>query len=95
MAFTETDAVELILAELKRAKEQHPIWPTDPIHAAAIINEEAGELIQAANDYTYDRENARSTMIEESVQVGAMAIRFLTNIGKYSADRSRVVDDSQ
>ena len=83
MAFTETDAVELILAELKRAREQHPIWPTDPIHAAAIINEEAGELIQAALDYTYDQDRARSTMLEEAVQVGAMAIRFLANIGTY------------
>ena len=93
MPFSTQDAIELIIAEYERAKQQHPLWPTDPIHAAAIVSEEAGELVQAANDYTYDRENVRSTMIEEAVQVGAMAIRFLKNIGKYSADRSRVVRD--
>ena len=83
MSFTTTEAIELITAELKRAKAQHPLWPTDPIHAAAIVGEESGELTQASLDYTYDPNRARSTMLEEAVQVGAMAIRFLENIGMY------------
>lgn len=65
--------------ELMRAREQHPRWPRDVIHQAAIVQEEAGELIQAALDVTYDGAS-RSRLREEAVQVGAMALRFLAHL---------------
>lgn len=72
------EVVRLILAELDRAEIIHD-WPDDVIHQAAVVNEESGELIQAALDYTYADAPA-SRMVEEATQVGAMAVRFLVNI---------------
>lgn len=72
----------LINTELIRAKKKWPNWVTDPIHAAAIVSEEAGELVQAANDYCYGSGKIEA-MINEAAQVGAMAIRFLEGIGQY------------
>jgi len=43
------DIVEQILEEYLRAADIHQ-FPTDVVHAAAIVAEEAGELVKAAND---------------------------------------------
>ena len=40
-----------IAVEMQRAKKLHPIWPDDLVHGAAIVAEEAGELLRAANDF--------------------------------------------
>lgn len=79
-----------ILDELSRAVEKHPIWPIDAIHAAAILSEEAGELVQAANDFhdiypghLIEYREKREHMKTEATQVGAMAIRFLMHLKEY------------
>jgi len=72
------EAILLIYQELGRAETIHPVWPEDAIHAAAIVSEEAGELVQAANDFIYDS-GAKDKMQTEAVHTGAMAIRFLIN----------------
>jgi len=33
-----------IIDEIEVATGKFPAWPTDPLHAFAILNEEAGEL---------------------------------------------------
>ena len=73
-----------------RAKKLHPDWPRDPVHAAAILSEEVGELVQAANDFKWspltsigNTEEYRTRMREEVIQVAAMAIRFLNGIDSY------------
>ena len=71
-------AVGLLVEELHRAVCLHPTWKRDPIHAAALISEEAGELVQAANDF-YDS-GSRSEwehMRQEAAHTGAMVLRFL------------------
>jgi hypothetical protein len=76
---TSDEVVERIFQELRHAEEKHPGYPTDPIHAAAILAEESGELTQACLDFSYagaDIEDA----ITEAAQCGAMAIRFLLNV---------------
>ena len=73
-----------IQSELDRARAKFPAWPDDKIHAAAILGEEAGELLQAALDYTYTN-GEFERMREEAVQCGAMAIRFLLNLDKPGA----------
>ncbi len=79
---SEVDAVQLIADELRKAKIKHPRWPDDPIHAAGVLVEEAGELMQACLDFCYD-DGTIDRMKEEAAQVGAMAVRFLENIETY------------
>ena len=70
-----------IWGELNNAKEKHPKWPKDKIHAAAIVGEEADELLRAAIQAVY--ENAPFyNMHKEAIQTGAMALRFLLEVGE-------------
>ena len=71
--------IQLIREELDRAEKKHPTWPDDPIHAAAIMCEEAGETIQAALDAHYAGKDA-GNIKTEAIQTGAMAIRLLINL---------------
>jgi hypothetical protein len=74
--------IRIIMQELRRAEEKHPSFPIDPVHASAIIAEECGELTQAALQYYYD-DKPGARMVDEAVQVGAMAIRFVLNSSLY------------
>ncbi len=72
--------------ELKKAKEKWPVFYSDIIHAVSVMNEEAGESIQAALDYTYDGgsiENVR----KELTQTAAMCFRCLENIEKMQTNK--------
>ena len=71
--------LDLIAEELGKAEEKFPGFPEDPIHAAAVVMEEAGELVRASLQETYAYGN---NMQEEAIQTAAMAIRFLLNIEK-------------
>ena len=73
----EVMAIQDIVQELIIAKEKHPKWPKDWVHRAAIVQEEAGELIRAALQHEYE-DAMISDMEEEAIQTGAMAIRFLS-----------------
>jgi len=85
-----SEAVKLALAELKKAEEKHPNWPSDPIHAAAIVAEEAGELVQASLDTTYSG-GSQDRMRAEASQVAAMGLRFLANLSTPDLREPRVV----
>lgn len=75
----ECRAMVAILEELDRAERLHPRWPTDPVHAAAILAEEAGEVIQAANNLKWH--GGRVEDVEkEAIQTGAMVLRLLKNL---------------
>ncbi len=76
---TRENAIELLLAELDRAQRLHPKWPDDEVHAAAIVAEEAGELIKATLNYYYHN-GGRDDMRTEAIHTGAMALRFLINM---------------
>lgn len=76
------DAVNKLLEELDRAEKKFPTWPTDPVHAGAIVAEEAGELTRATLIHVYEQDNLHN-MLEEAIQTGAMAIRFLKNFDRY------------
>ena len=73
---SEYDAFDAIIGELHRARKLHPVWPVDPIHAAAVVTEELGELVQAVNDAVSGKCGIQYA-VTEAVQLGAMAIRFL------------------
>ena len=87
------EVLQVIEAELESAKTRYPWWPTDVIHAGAIVAEEAGELTQATLDHGYAHLNHNGAdtvarMRKEAIQTAAMAIRFLENIDKYEHGRS-------
>jgi NTP pyrophosphatase (non-canonical NTP hydrolase) len=85
------DAETNIQRELERAESKFPGFPTDPVHAAAILQEESGELIQAALQFTYEG-GSFDAMKKEAVQVGAMALRFLVNIESMQVRPSEQVE---
>jgi NTP pyrophosphatase (non-canonical NTP hydrolase) len=80
--FPEFQVIKKIVLEYNEAKNKHPEWPTDPIHASAIVAEEAGELTRATLQHTY--ENGRLEDAEkEAIQVAVTAIRFLEGLARY------------
>jgi hypothetical protein len=76
---TRDQVIETVFDELRKAEIKHPSWPTDPIHAAAIVAEEAGELVQASIDHYYMVE-CKERMMKEAAQTAAMGIRLLINL---------------
>lgn len=78
---------KMMKKELERAKRGRPDWPTDPIHAAGIVAEEAGELVRAAQRVTYEGK-PMSELLEEAIQTGAMAARFIENYGRYITNKT-------
>ena len=62
--------------ELATAQDKHPAWPADFIHAAAIVAEESGELVQAALQHQYEN-GQYYQMHREAIQTAAACLRFL------------------
>jgi hypothetical protein len=72
-------AVLKVLLELDKAERNHPSWPIDYIHKAAIVQEEVGELVRSANQFEYEN-GSITDMQKEATQTAAMGIRFLLNL---------------
>lgn len=73
-----------IQAELQRAKSKFPDWPTDPIHAFAIVAEEFGEAAKEVLQLTYEPSKSTLERIRtEVVQLAAMTHRFLESLDRY------------
>lgn len=73
------DVIDDILQELERAEKKFPVFPVDKIHAVSIMNEEAGEAIQAALNFHYLNGDINDIR-KELIQTAAMAIRNLINL---------------
>ena len=70
-----------ITQELLRAEELHPSWPSDPVHAVAILVEEVGEAMREAIDIKLaNKDAAKARLDTELVQAGAMCLRALLNL---------------
>lgn len=74
-----TQAISDIVDELQRAEMKHPGWPTDKIHACAVMVAEAGEAMDAALDCVYDDVDV-GKIKAELVQTGAMCVRALMHL---------------
>jgi hypothetical protein len=70
--------LQQVLHELSCAEVSHPQWPEDVVHQAAIVAEEAGELVRAALQQRYERGSHRHAYTE-AMQTAAMALRFMKN----------------
>jgi hypothetical protein len=79
-----SDVLKPILAELERAIRKFPTWPTDPIHASKILDEEVGELSKAVLQATYEPHKSGPAEVKaEAIQAAAMAIRFIASLDRY------------
>lgn len=67
-----------IIQELRRAKEAWPHWPTDHVYAAAIVAEEAGELVQATLNSAF-KGSPEERSYQEALQTAVTSIRFASN----------------
>ncbi len=80
--------VEVVLAELERATKKFPTWPTDPLHALAVLGEEFGELTKAMLQLTYEPHKTSPEEVRmEAIQTAAMALRLLNSLDKYEYKR--------
>jgi NTP pyrophosphatase (non-canonical NTP hydrolase) len=76
--------IEEVMAELRRATVKYPTWPSDPLHALAVLGEEFGELTKAMLQMTYEPEKATVEEVrEEAIQTAAMAIRLAISLDQY------------
>ncbi|WP_028574334.1 hypothetical protein [Desulfonatronovibrio hydrogenovorans] len=78
----ELQIFKAVQAERVRAENIHPDWPDDPVHAAGIVAEEAGELIRAANRFYYEGKPLED-MRKEAIQTAATCLRFLAATSSY------------
>lgn len=79
-----TNEIDAILAELRRAVEKFPTWPTDPLHALAVLGEEFGETTKATLQAIYEPHKSTPADVRaEAIQTAAMAIRFLISLDAY------------
>ncbi len=78
------EAMKLIEHEVSRASSKFPQFPSDPLHAVAVLNEEVGELNKAVLQQVYEpHKNSADDVIQEAIQAGAMAVRFLMSVDKF------------
>lgn len=77
-----------ILDEVARATHKFPTWPTDPLHAIAVLGEEFGELTKAVLQTTYEPHKVKDGELHmEAIQTAAMALRFVTSLSSYEFTR--------
>lgn len=77
-------ALAASMAALERARAKHPVWPTDPIHAAAVIAEEIGELQREVLQLTYEPTKGDPDRVrQEALDLAAAALRFLISLDAY------------
>ena len=78
------DVITEVMKELDRATKKFPTWPTDPLHALAVLGEEFGELTKAALQLTYEPEKTTHKELQsEAIQTAAMALRFAASLDVY------------
>ena len=67
-----------IVQELHRARRKHPDFGKDLVHCAAIVGEEAGELIKASIDHHYAH-GPLGDIETEAIQTAATALRLMVD----------------
>lgn len=83
------NVIDQIAAEVSRATEKFPTWPTDPLHALAVLGEEFGELTKAMLQMTYEPHKATLEEVRtEAIQTAAMALRLAMSLDTYKYKRA-------
>jgi len=74
-----------VISEVERAIRKYPNWPSDPLHALAVLGEEFGELTQAMLRMVYEpHKTSKKDIATKAIQTAAMAIRLFMSLGEYS-----------
>ena len=71
--------ITLVLAELERAEQLHPNFPTNEFEALTVWQEEIGKVAKATLDAKH-KGASREDIKTESIQAIAMGFRFLKNL---------------
>ena len=80
----EMNVLDQTIYEVARATEKFPTWPTDPLHALAVLGEEFGELTKAMLQHTYEpHKSSQEDVRMEAIQTAAMALRLAMSLGRY------------
>ncbi len=76
---------QLVQSQLARAVAKFPTWPTDPLHALAVLGEEFGELTKAMLQHTYEPHKGvtEEDIRDEAIQTAAMALRLAMSLPCY------------
>ena len=78
------NVIEQITAEVASATVKFPTWPTDPLHALAVLGEEYGELTKAMLQLTYEPHKTTPEEVRtEAIQTAAMALRLAMSLDRY------------
>lgn len=73
-----------VFGELRAAIDKFPEWPTDPLHALAVLGEEYGELTKDVLQMTYEPGKSTAEDVrKEAIQTAAMALRFVSSLDEY------------
>lgn len=93
------EVAKQIAAEVARASTKFPTWPTDPLHALAVLGEEFGELTKAMLQHTYEPHKGVTLddIRAEAIQTAAMAQRLAISLERYNyapSDQHRQNDGS-
>ena len=78
-----------IIDEVERATQKFPTWPTDPLHALAVLGEEYGELTKAMLQLVYEpHKTSAEDVRKEAIQAAAMALRLAMSLDRYDYQRA-------
>lgn len=78
------DVLMAVHHELSKALAKFPTWPTDPLHALAVLGEEFGELTKDVLQMTYEPgKTSAENVRKEAIQTAAMALRFVASLDAY------------
>jgi len=81
-----------IQEELDTAVRDLPTWPTDPLHALAVLGEKYGALSKAVLQLTYAPHKEGSSVAavrREAVHTAVMALRFVMSLDQYRYGESK------
>ncbi len=73
------EVVKLVIHQLSRAVKKHPAFPTDIVHIAAVVTEEAGEVAKAAN-HCYESNESIFNVEGELQHTAATCLRAMLAI---------------
>lgn len=82
--------------EIANAINKFPTWPTDPLHALAVLGDEFGELTKAMLQLTYEPHKSSVEKVRtEALQTVAVALRLFRSLDRYEYHRSEQHDQAR